>query len=318
MNKPRLLSIGELLIDFTSSGIGSIEQIASFTKHPGGAPANVAVQYAKLGGRAGVITQLGKDGFGRYLETVLKANGVDTSMLSWTDEAPTGLAFVALDANGNRDFVFYRQPSSDLLYDKKQLRETWFQSGDILHFCSVDLVPSPMKEAHDQALRYAKAHSMMISFDPNLRFALWSDHQLLRQTIWAYLPLANIVKVSIEEAIYLTGSEEPEDWNRLLVGDVQLLLITKGSLGAELRTKTHRDAVEGIVVNAIDTTGAGDAFIGSFLYHLTHMGNNSTPGTWTNDELRNALTFANKVAAIVVTAYGAIPSMPSLIGGVLQ
>lgn len=307
----RLVAIGELLIDFSGGRPGAIATVDSFVRHPGGAPANVAVQFAKLGGSAKLITKLGCDGFGDYLMSVMKENQVDVSSIARTDAAHTALAFVALAEDGERDFVFYRHPSSDMLLDQADVKPADFREGDLLHFCSVDLVDAPVRNAHDKALALALANHMTISFDPNLRFALWPDREQLKATVWKYLPFADILKVGEDEAEFLTGGSDEAAWRTLMQGNVRLLILTRGKHGASLYTKDARIDVPGIPVKAVDTTGAGDAFIAAFLYALVHLGIGRDALDLDQQTLKTALRYANRVGAAVVTKHGAIPSMPS-------
>lgn len=307
----KLIAIGELLIDFTGQTSGSIDSVSMFQKNPGGAPANVACQVAKLGGEAMMITKLGCDGFGEYLVKVLQENHVDTHAVQFSAEANTGLAFVALTEQGERSFVFYRNPASDMLLDAKELDLNDFQAGDILHFCSVDLVPCPARFAHDKAIAYALARKLIISFDPNLRFALWPDPNLLKKTVWQYLPFAHIVKVGEEEVQFLCGGTSAADVRKLFVGNVEIVIVTKGSEGAQLFTSKDFIRVRGLSVKVVDTTGAGDAFIGAFLATLLQKHTTIRDLVKPAAMFREALVFANRVAAKVVTKYGAIPALPS-------
>jgi len=165
-----LFSIGEILIDFIPRQKGiALKDVASFTRVPGGAPANVAAAVAKFGGAASLITKLGEDAFGDFLLEQMTEFGVRTDKIVRTKEANTGLAFVSLRENGERDFSFYRSPSADLLLKESEIDADWFQQGDFLHFCSVDLVESPIKYAHLKAIGASKARGGILSFDPNVR-----------------------------------------------------------------------------------------------------------------------------------------------------
>ena len=164
-----LFSIGEVLIDFIPLQIGSaLKDVVSFERSPGGAPANVAASVAKLGGVSSIISKVGEDAFGEFLEEQLKAVGVCTDKLLKTNEANTALAFVSLREDGERDFSFYRNPSADLLFSVNEIGEDWFAKGDILHFCSVDLIESPMKSAHKKAIQQAQEKGCLISFDKTI------------------------------------------------------------------------------------------------------------------------------------------------------
>ena len=307
---PKVFTMGEALVDFApiESGKG-LKDISGFKKLPGGAPANVAACVAKLGGESAFIGMLGKDGFGDFLEETLHRENVDTSYIKRTTKANTGLAFVALSNDGEREFSFYRNPSADMLLSENDIEKYWFNEGDILHFCSVDLIESPVKYAHKKAIEYAKGNNGVISFDPNVRKNLWSDLDECRKTINDFIPCANILKISDEELEFITGTKDiKEAINSLFIGDVEVILYTKGKEGVDLYTKSNCISVEGFKVDVVDTTGAGDSFIGAFLYNLATLKfdiNNI-------ESIKYVCRFSNAVAALTTTKNGAISALPNL------
>lgn len=305
----KLYTIGEMLIDFTANKIGSLKEVKEFVKNPGGAPANVAVCTAKLGGNAAVITKLGKDAFGDFLIDILKENRVDTSFVFQTNEANTALAFVALDEKGEREFMFYRKPSADLFLNEDEIPEV-FQSGDILHFGSVDLVNYPVRTAHLHAIYLARKAGTIISFDPNLRYSLWETKNELLSTVRNFIPLVDMIKVSEEELFDITEiKEEKEAVNRLFHGNVKLILLTKGEKGSSAYTKKgYFCTVPSQKVIQVDATGAGDCFIGTFLFQI--LRDNKIDVSSLEEHLQTYLFYANKAASIAVTKKGAIPSIP--------
>ncbi|RFU68971.1 carbohydrate kinase [Peribacillus saganii] len=310
----KLFSIGEVLIDFIPIQKGkALKDVSGFERAPGGAPANVAAAVAKYGGEASMITKLGKDGFGDFLiETLIEA-GVQTDKILRTNEANTALAFVSLREDGERDFSFYRKPSADLLLSEKEISGDWFSEGDILHFGSVDLVESPVKYAHIKAIEHAKANGSLISFDPNVRLPLWDNPEDCRQTILEFVPKAHIIKVSDEELPFITNVTNPtEAIESLFVGDVKAVVYTKGGNGAELYLKSNKYESRGYTVNVQDTTGAGDAFIGGFLYKLLekHVTQESI-ADFCKDHYQELLAFANASGALTTTGKGAISSLPA-------
>ena len=206
-----LYAIGEALIDRIPAETGcDFGAVFSFAPRVGGAPANVAAAFARLGGRSALLTQLGDDPFGAKITAELAGAGVDVSHIATTDCANTALAFVSLQADGNRTFSFYRKPSADLLYSPEQVDPALFTTAFALHFCSVSLVESPMREAHKAAIAAARQAGALVSFDPNLRFPLWPDREALYRTVWEFLPQADILKVSDEELEFLTGTTDIE------------------------------------------------------------------------------------------------------------
>lgn len=307
-----VFTIGEALIDFIPHEKGcGLKKVDSFRKAAGGAPANVACAVAKLGGRSSFIGKVGADAFGDFLVETMEQAGVDTSYVFRTNEANTALAFVSLQADGNRGFSFYRHPSADMLLSEAEIGNDWFAEGDILHFCSVDLIEAPVKYAHRKAIASAKASGSIISFDPNVRLPLWPDRESCRQTILEFLPLSHIVKISDEELAFITGhADERTAIASLFVGDVQHVVYTRGPEGAVWYARDFAVSVPGQRVVAIDTTGAGDAFVGSLLSLVAKQP--EFLERIQEEEARGILAFANRAAAITVTRSGAIDSLPTL------
>jgi fructokinase len=310
--KDVMYSIGEALIDFIPAEKGiPLKDVTSFERVAGGAPSNVAAALAKLGGKSSVITKLGEDSFGDYIIETLKSAGVDTLKIYRTKEANTALAFVSLKEDGNRDFSFYRNPSADMLLGEDEIKEEWFDNCHTLHFCSVDLIEAPVKYAHKRAIELALKKDSIISFDPNVRLPLWNDPEECRKTIVDFLPNAHIVKISDEELEFITGYaniEEAKDF--LFKGNCKILIYTKGANGAELYTKNKKVTVDGIKTNVVDTTGAGDSFIGAFLYSL--LNENITIEELdkiSDSKLEDYLNFANIYASNSTTKKGAISAM---------
>ncbi|QMS85080.1 carbohydrate kinase family protein [Candidatus Xianfuyuplasma coldseepsis] len=309
MNK--LISIGELLIDFIPKEKGrKLKDVVNYERVAGGAPANVAACVTRLGGSAIMLTKVGKDGFGDHLIESLNAVGVDTSHIKRTDKANTALAFVSLTNDGERDFSFYRNPSADMLLEPKDIDESIFKKGDVLHFCSVDLVDYPVRKAHKAAIEYAQKHDMIISFDPNLRFPLWPDKDAYKKTINQFIPEAHILKISDDELLFITGIENKSDAiQSLFKGNVRVIILTEGSNGASIYTKQNVIFVPSEKVKPVDTTGAGDSFIGAIIYQLLARGINLNNLEDVQDEA--ILSFAHKVSQHVVLEKGAIPVMPT-------
>ena len=309
MNK--LVTIGECLIDFTpSKQDGALIDVANFTKNAGGAPANVAAVAAKFGQHAALLTQVGQDAFGAFLIKTLTLAVVETKYIAQTTEGETSLAFVSLTADGNRDFLFYRRHAADLLYGKEQLPKDFLTTGDSIHFCSVNLVESPMKYAHEALIEQAHDADCLVSFDPNVRLPLWHDTEACRKTILHFLPKAHIVELSDEELLFLTHIEEEQRTvQSLFHGKVQVLFVTHGENGATLYTKKQHVQVNATSVKAVDTTGAGDAFIGAVLTMLLEQ--KITPATlepFCTSKAQFLLSFANQYAGASTQKHGAIAS----------
>lgn len=310
----RLLAIGEALIDFIPAESGrEMKHVSAFAPAVGGAPANVCGAYVKLGGEASMITQLGDDPFGDKIADEFAACGIGCEYVKRTKDANTSLAFVALREDGNREFSFYRKPGADMLMEAADIKKSWFSDVFGLHFCSVSLGDFPMKEAHRQAVKYAAEEGALVSFDPNLRFALWDDVEALKKVVHEFAPMAHVLKVSDEELEFITGTGDiKEALPKLLTGNTRLVIYTRGSDGAECYTRQASAFAPSEKVKAVDTTGAGDGFIGSFLYCLSADGVTAeTLDGLTEEQMGRYLSFANRFCGKSVMGHGAIASYPS-------
>ena len=305
----KVVAIGELLIDFVPQQKGcALDEVTHFERVAGGAPANVAAAVARLGGNAAMISQVGEDAFGTHILKVLRANGVDTSYVFRTGRANTGLAFVSLDAAGNREFSFFRNPSADLFLEEGQIAPDMFTECAALHFCSVDLVDWPVRAAHRRAVALAKQAGALVSFDPNVRLPLWSSPADCQAAIREFLPSADLVKLSDDEVEFVTGcTDERAAAEKLFGMGCRLLIVTRGAAGSAAYTPHAEGFAETIRVPVTDTTGAGDSFIGSFLYQLTRDGVAADGlDKLTEQQLTDYLVFSAQYASLTVQHKGAV------------
>lgn len=313
MNK--VISIGEALIDFIPQEKGvALKDVSTFLRVPGGAPLNVAAAVSKLGGESQMLTKLGEDAFGDAILEEVKPLGVDVSKIERTRKANTALAFVSLKEDGERDFSFYRNPSADMLLSKSEIFEEDFKEGSILHFCSVSLIDAPIKGAHRKAIKFAEKNSCLISFDPNVRLPLWESKEQCKKAILEFLPYGNILKISDEELEFISGiKNEEEALNSLFRGNVEVIIYTKGTDGAEFITKNKKVFAPSFKVKAQDTTGAGDSFIGALLYQISKEELTIKQLVNLDDEkIKSMLTFCNATAALTVSKKGAIGALPTI------
>nr|XP_028959381.1 probable fructokinase-7 isoform X1 [Malus domestica] len=269
-DKSLVVCFGEMLIDFvpTVSGV-SLAEASAFQKAPGGAPANVAVGVARLGGSAGFIGKVGDDEFGYMLSDILKQNNVDNSGVRFDPNARTALAFVTLRADGEREFLFFRHPSADMLLRESELDINLIKKAKIFHYGSISLIDEPCRSTHLAAMKIAKESGCILSYDPNLRLPLWPSEDAARKGIMSIWDQADIIKISEDEIRFLTGGDDPYDDNvvltKLFHPNLRLLVVTEGSEGCRYYTQKFHGRVGGVKVKAVDTTGAGDAFVGGVL-----------------------------------------------------
>lgn len=298
-----VVCFGELLIDFVATETGvTVGEASGFLKKPGGAPANVAVAVKRLGYDSAFLTQVGDDPFGHYLTGVLAAENVDVSGVRYSAEARTALAFVSLRADGERSFMFYRHPSADMLMRPEDVAYDVIERGRIFHYGSITLISEPSRSATLAAVRHALDIGKLISYDPNLRLALWPSAEAAREGMLAGLDYAHIVKVSDEELEFLTGGQ---DVAPLWRDAMQLLIVTHGPGGATLYTRAGKHHEPGYRVPAVDTTGAGDGFVAGVLARLLDFGDR-----WPA-RLPEIARFANAVGALTTMERGAIPALPT-------
>ncbi len=313
----KVISFGEALIDFipTVNGL-PLSEVEQFKRAPGGAPANAAVAVAKLGGDSHFAGKVGADAFGEFLIQVLKDNGVHTEYLLTTREAKTALAFVSLRQDGERDFMFYREPSADMLIGPDELDPAWFVGAGVFHYGSITLTWPVSEAATLQGIRLAEEAGCLRSFDPNLRFSLWPSPEAARQKILPLLSSADLLKVGDEELEFLMETDnEAQAVKELLDRGITLVVVTKGSGGCSYYTPQLSGQVPVIPVQSVDTTGAGDAFVGGLLYRLAALDVDRTrikDLAGNRQALEAALKFANACGAITTTGRGAIPSLPDL------
>ena len=192
---------------------------------------------------------------------------------------------------------------------KENITDDILDDCGMVHFCSVSLVDSPMKEAHRALLELALKKHVWISFDPNLRLSLWDDHEALYQTIHEFLPYADILKLSDEELSFITGKHQIEEALPMLFAHrCKCVIYTKGKDGATLYRRNEQISAKGHQVQVIDTTGAGDSFIGAFLYCLLKEGIDDFDQI-SSESMKHHLEFANLYAAHTTTLAGALAAM---------
>lgn len=303
-------ALGEILIDFTFSGYNE-DGMALFAQNPGGAPANVLAAVQKLGGKTAFIGKVGNDMHGNFLRNVLQSKNICCDGLLTDNNTFTTLAFVSLSENGERSFSFARKPGADTRLEENEVNYDIIKSSKVLHVGSLSLTDSPSREATLAALDFAKENNITVSYDPNYRAMLWKDEETAKKGMRSVLPYVDIIKISDEETGLLTDEKDVKGAaKRLLRLGIKCVIVTKGSEGAYILSQKGEAEIKSKKVTVADTTGAGDSFMGGFLYKLTDA--NITPDELSDTELRKFGDFASSVAGFCVSKRGAINAMPSL------
>ncbi|WP_411029162.1 carbohydrate kinase family protein [Spongiimicrobium sp. 3-5] len=305
----KVYCIGELLIDFVAENQGSdLSKAIEFTKKAGGAPANVACAISKLGGRSAFIGAVGVDPFGTYLLKVLKDASVDIS-LTQRSKIFTTLAFVSIAEDGERDFVFSRGADRELKYSSANKSDL---KGNMLHLgAATALLGGNLEEAYGRYFFDALTLGTFISFDPNFRADLWKDNEAsFIKKCMPFVEKSDLCKFSLEEAQLLSGKNDIDEACDLLhEAGTKLIAVTLGPKGTLISRKGFRQTVPSVKVVPVDTTGAGDAFIGCLLQQIATL--NSLSDIMENDTLLlSMIARANRAGAITTTNFGAIESLP--------
>ncbi|MEI6158099.1 MAG: carbohydrate kinase, partial [Atribacterota bacterium] len=252
--------------------------------------------------------------FGDFLRSTLEKFGVNTRYLTSTNKAKTTLAFVSLTAEGERDFVFYRDPGADMLLDQSDITDQMFNGSGVFHFGSITMTHEPSSSATLKAINLARKYGYLVSFDPNLRPALWKSWDEAREKIRYGMELSDMVKMNAEEAMFITDTSSLDEAIAYIQKNYELALatITLGKEGAYLIHKSQLLRVEGFPVRAIDTTGAGDGFVAGLISSLYMFWNDLRERKdLPEDILRHACSRANAVGALTTLKKGAIPALPT-------
>ncbi len=310
MDRYNVVALGECLMDMIPAGVNE-RGVPLFSANPGGAPANVPAMYAKLGGKTAFIGKVGRDGFGERLIDTLKNAGIATENVVVTPDYNTTLAFVHLDAHGDRSFSFYRKSCADVMLTGEEINNELLENCDIFHFGSVSLTDEPARSATLGAAEHAKESGAIISYDPNYRPLLWDSEDSARVMMQKGAELADIIKVSDEELAIITGETDYlKGAKRLADMGVSLIFVTLGADGAFYYNKNSHGLLKTYPVKAVDTTGAGDTFLGSVLWQLKGKALDEIANL-SASELENITDFANAAGSLCTTKKGAIPAMPS-------
>lgn len=295
----RVWVLGDAVVDLMPEGE------LRYLKCPGGAPANVAVGVARLGGNSAFIGRVGQDSFGDFLRRVLQQERVDIRYMLQDAEHHTSTVVVDLDEQGERSFTFMVTPSADVFLREADLPV--FQAGEWLHVCSVALSQEPSRGAALSAMSRIRDAGGRVSFDPNIREDVWKDPQELRPCLQRALRLADVVKVSQEELRFISGLDDTETAIGWMMAQypLRVLLVTLGGAGVWMHDGGQTRRFGATPVTPVDTTGAGDAFVAGLLAALARLGALPQDEEW--DEV---IATAQACGALATTAKGAMTALP--------
>lgn len=308
--KYAVAALGELLIDFTDSGV-SEQGNPLLEANPGGAPCNVLSMLSKFGHRTVFMGKVGDDGFGHMLSAAVREQGIDDTGLRYDPEIHTTLALVLKKEDGDRDFSFYRNPGADIMLTADEIDEDLIRASEIFHFGSLSLTDEPVRSATVKAVAAARKNHLLISFDPNLREPLWKTLDAAAEQIDWGLRQADILKISDNEIQWFTGMADFDRGVEMLrknYPNLRLICLSLGADGSRAYCGSHyAECPAFLQKTTIETTGAGDTFCACVLHAvLTNGLEHLDDGT-----LHQMLRTANAAASIVTTRKGALRVMPS-------
>lgn len=291
--------LGDAVVDLIPEGANAYLRCA------GGAPANVAVGIARLGGTTGFIGRVGDDPLGRFMLQTLQQENVCTQHMSLDPQQRTSTVIVELN-EGERSFTFMVNPSADQFLDLSDLPH--FNSNDWLHCCSIALINEPSRSTTFEAIHRIKAEGGFFSFDPNLRESLWKSSAEMKSVVNQVVALADVLKFSEEELVFLTDSKDLSEATSKLAKRYpeKLIIVTLGKLGATYYLQGESELVSCKPLIPVDTTGAGDAFVSGLLFGISQVEN------WKNSTaLMQIIKQANACGALATTAKGAMSALPN-------
>ena len=307
MKKYDVVALGELLIDFTENGV-SEQGNPLLEANPGGAPCNVLSMLAKLGKRTAFIGKVGNDSFGKMLSEVIENCGIGADGLVYDENVHTTLAFVHKKTDGDRDFSFYRNPGADMALTASEVNNDIIRNAKIFHFGTLSMTHDSNRAATVCAINTAKESGALISFDPNLREPLWKSLEDAKAAIKYGISVCDILKISDNEIEFLTGEKDIDKGVFAIIREygVPLVLATMGKNGSKAYCG-------GVLVSApaydnpsvVDTTGAGDTFMGCALNYICENGMKLN-----KEQLSELLNFANAAASLITGRRGALKVMP--------
>ena len=304
-----VVALGELLIDFTPVGRSSRGRM-QFEANPGGAPANVISCLSKLGKKTAFIGKVGMDMFGKTLRRALEEQEILSDGLVIDTHLNTTLAFVHLDGEGERSFSFYRKHCADVALKPTDIEKNLLNTR-VFHFGSLSLTDEPARSATYFALDNLSSAETLVSYDPNLRPELWESLKEARLKILEPMHQVNVLKLSSEELEFLMETNDVPSGSLELAEryGINMIFVTMGAKGCFYRVGEHVGHVPTYKVKVVDSTGAGDGFLGGMLYQILEGQNRIT--AWDKDDVEEKVLFANAIGALVSTKVGAFASMPS-------
>lgn len=316
MRRFDVLSFGEALVDFLPDRRGKLRHVERFHRAVGGAPANVALGLGRLGRSVAFLSRVGADEFGAYVRLELEGEGVDVSHVFDTPGVKTGVTFVSLDADGDRSFLFFREPSADLAVTADDIDAELVAHSRITHLGSNLMTEADPLAATLRLLELADEHDRLVSCDPNIRLHLWKDPAEARRQVDVLLRACDLIKLNDDELEFVgQGRPARQVWEDILRPHGALaLVVTRGGEGAEVFCGDVHARADAPPTEVVDTTGAGDGFVSGLLAAICELADEDadlreTLSAWGAPTWARALGFACAAGSKVCETLGATPGL---------
>jgi fructokinase len=305
---PDVISLGEIVVDIFADPISvPLRDATKFTAALGGAPANVAVALARLGVSAGFIGKAGEDPFGDRYMHLFRSEGVDTTLFQQIHDSPTPVAFVATSGPNVRDFILYH--GADTKLRPEDIDPSYISSAKLFLYGSVTLTGAG-KAAAVRAVELAQQSGVLVIYDANYRAPIWPNLSEARNGILKGMEGVTILKTNEIELQLLSGTDDLSSGSHWLLDQGPILcLITLGPKGAYYNNGVAEGFVPPFPVDAIDTTGCGDAFIAGFIHGL--LDTSLDVEDLDETTLHRLVRYANAVGACTATTQGAMAALPT-------
>lgn len=298
-----VVTFGETMVLFNPDNLGPLRYVNNFSKSIGGAESNVAIALTKLGHKVGWFSKLGNDAFGKYIQSVIRGEGVDVSRVTFDDDNKTGILFKERFQHANPNVYYYRRDSAASRITLDDLDLDYIKSAKILHLTGITpALSESARKAVFEAIKIAKENNIVVSFDPNIRLKLWKTDEA-KKVILDIAKKADIILPGCDEGKIILGTEDPE-----LIGEkfielgCKIVVVKLGDKGCYVASENEKSYVEGYAVKRVeDTVGAGDGFAAGFL-----------SGYLRNLPLKECAQYANGVGAMAILVKGDMEGFPDI------
>ncbi|MED2974121.1 sugar kinase [Fictibacillus sp. B-59209] len=290
-----ILTLGEIVVEIMAKEVNqTFEQTGVFQgPYASGAPAIFINQAAKIGSKAGIISTIGSDAFGKLNHNKLREDGVDVSLISITDQLTTGVAFVTYKENGDREFIFHLQNSASSLIGPDNIQEEFFKECNYFHIMGSALFNKNIRSAVKKAIEICRRTNTKISFDPNIRRELLYDPEM-RECLEYVLDHCDIFLPGGEELELLVNAKDEDGAiAHLFDKGIEYVVVKNGRKGCRAYSREGTFSIDPIQVVEVDPTGAGDCFGGTLISCLNK-----------GLEFKESVIYANKAGALAVTKKG--------------